>query len=61
MKIHLDFHQKMKFEKKHFQRWLSYLTSTIDDHYQGVVAERMKTRGTSITMVMQTKMNLYES
>ena len=60
MKKHLDFHKKMKFEKEHFQQWLSYLNQTIDDHYKGSVSDRMKARATSIALVMQTKMNLYK-
>jgi hemoglobin len=59
MQKHLDFHKKMKFSKEHFQRWLSYLNRTIDDHYQGSTSHAMKTRAASIAMVMQTKMNLY--
>jgi len=61
MQIHLNFHQKMEFEKEHFQTWLSYLNSTIDDHFTGVVSEKMKNRAASIAMVMQTKMKLYQS
>lgn len=61
MQKHLDFHQKMKFEKHHFALWLQYLTETIDEGFEGENALNMKTRASSIATVMQLKMDLYES
>jgi hemoglobin len=61
MEKHLEFHQKMNFTKKHFERWLQYLSSTIDAQFMGFNSENMKTRALSIANVMQVKMNLYES
>ena len=57
---HLDFNKKMPFEKKHFEKWLHYLIATIDDYYEGDIAERMKGRARSIAMVMQVKMKLFK-
>ena len=59
MKKHLDFHKRINFKKNHFNLWLQYLSETIDESFQGITAENMKTRATSIAMVMQVKMNLY--
>lgn len=61
MQKHLDFHQKMKFERKHFKLWLQYLFLTIDAQFEGENAHIMKTRATSIATVMQTKMNLFSN
>lgn len=61
MQKHLDFHQKMKFEKEHFTLWLQYLTETVDEKFEGENALNMKTRASSIATVMQLKMNLYQS
>lgn len=61
MQKHLDFQQKMRFEKKHFTRWLQYLSEVIDEDFQGKKSSEMKTRAMSIATVMQLKMNLYES
>lgn len=61
MRIHLDFHAKMSFSKAHFTTWLKHLTTTIDENFKGVVSENMKNRAQSIAMVMQTKMQLYNS
>ena len=61
MKIHTDFHKKIAFKKEHFKLWLSHLHTTIDAHYEGAKSNMMKTRATSIAMVMQTKMDLYNN
>tara|TARA_R110001632_G_scaffold63953_5_gene152413 strand:+ start:7163 stop:7546 length:384 start_codon:yes stop_codon:yes gene_type:complete len=59
MQKHLNFHQKMNFEKRHFESWLQYLSTTIDADFSGVNSENMKTRALSIANVMKVKMNLY--
>jgi len=60
MKKHMDFHQKMPFKKEHFTTWLAYLKETIDTYFEGQNANNMKDRATSIAMVMQVKMNVYQ-
>jgi hemoglobin len=57
---HLDFNKKTVFKKEHFTTWLSYLTTTIDVFFEGQNAQNMKDRATSIAMVMQVKMALYD-
>lgn len=59
MQKHLDFQKKVSFEKKHFDLWLKYLHQTIDANFLGETAHAMKTRASSIAMVMQLKMNLH--
>lgn len=59
MQKHLDFQQKMNFNKIHFDLWLKHLTKTITDNFDGETAHAMKTRANSIAMVMQIKMGLY--
>ena len=61
MQIHLDFHQKMNFERKHFEIWLQYLSQSIDESFVGINSRNMKNRATSIANVMQVKMNLYSN
>lgn len=58
MKKHLDINAFIKFEKHHFTIWISYLFLTIDTHFKGENAVKMKTRATSIATVMQLKMNI---
>jgi len=61
MKKHLDKNAFIKFEKHHFTIWISYLFLTIDTHFKGKNAVKMKTRATSIATVMQLKMNIYKN
>lgn len=61
MQKHLNFHKKMPFKKEHFTIWLHYLTSTIDSNFTGKNANNMKSRANSIAMVMQLKMNIYNT
>jgi len=60
MKKHMDFHQKIPFKKEHFTIWLTYLKETIDTYFEGQNANNMKDRATSIAIVMQVKMNVYQ-
>ena len=57
---HLDFNQKVRFKKEHFQKWLLYLQSTIDASFEGQISQNMKDRANSIAMVMQVKFKLYD-
>ena len=57
---HLDFNKKVTFEKEHFNLWLHYLVTTIDELFEGQLAENMKNRANSIAMVMQVKFKLYD-
>lgn len=57
---HIDFDKKIKFKKEHFNKWLFYLTTTIDASFEGQVAQNMKDRANSIAMVMEVKFKLYD-
>ncbi len=59
MKKHVDKNVFIAFKKEHFAIWTSYLFDTIDTHFDGVIAQSMKNRATSIATVMQLKMELY--
>lgn len=56
---HLDFNKKVVFKKEHFTTWLSYLTTTVNDTFEGQNAQNMVDRANSIAMVMQVKFKLY--
>lgn len=53
--IHKDVHDKHSFTKEHFDTWLSYFNSTIDEHFAGKYAEQMKTQALSMATIMQIK------
>jgi hemoglobin len=56
LKIHLDLNAKTPLTANHFATWLSHFNQTIDAHFTGENAEKMKTRALSIATVMQIKM-----
>jgi hemoglobin len=56
MKPHLDLHQKSPFTKQHFDTWLTYFKSTVDELFEGEKAFIIKERATSIATIMQIKM-----
>lgn len=56
---HLDFDKKVTFKKRHFDKWLLFLKTTINDSFEGQNAQNMKDRASSIAMVMQVKFKLY--
>ena len=60
MKKHTDKNVFVTFKKEHFAIWISYLFSVIDSNFKGEKALNMKNRATSISTVMQLKMNLYK-
>ena len=61
MQKHLDKNSFLAFKKEHFTIWVSYLFDTIDTNFEGEKASNMKNRATSISTVMQLKMNIYKA
>ncbi len=55
MRIHLDIQNKTPLLKQHFDTWLGYFNSTIDELFEGSVALIAKQRALSIATVMQIK------
>ena len=55
MKIHLDLNDKSALTKKHFDVWLKYFTTTVDELFEGNIALRAKQRATSVATIMQIK------
>jgi len=53
--IHKEAHNKHTFTKEHFETWLHYFNSTIDEHFEGKYAEQMKTQALSMATIMQIK------
>lgn len=55
MKIHFDIQNKTPLLKHHFDTWLHYFNSTINELFEGSVAIMAKERAVSIATVMQIK------
>lgn len=56
MEVHYHINRIFPLEEKHFKAWLHLFTTTIDEHYAGVVTELAKTRAAGIAAVMEFKM-----
>jgi hemoglobin len=57
MGVHFEINRKIKLEEKHFNRWMELFTQTVDELYQGEIADMAKKRAQSIAAVMLFKMN----
>ena len=55
MKIHLDIQNKTPLLKHHFDTWLGYFNSTVDELFEGRISVKAKERALSIATVMQIK------
>lgn len=51
-------HQALPLQPQHFDRWLALFTKTVDDHFAGVRATRMKEQANQIALIFQHRMNL---
>lgn len=54
--LHKKVHEKFSFRKEHYDTWLSYLYSSIDQNFKGKKAEQMKTQALSIATILKIKL-----
>lgn len=52
---HLDLNRQSKFEKHHFNTWLSVFNKTVDEMFEGNNAFAAKQKAKSIATIMQIK------
>lgn len=55
MQVHKELYKKHTIENKHFEKWISLFTKTVDENFEGSNAEKIKQRATSIATVMKIK------
>jgi hemoglobin len=55
MTLHMDLHKKSPLNAKHFETWIRHLFETIDEQYEGALAQKMKDRANGIAYIMKTK------
>jgi hemoglobin len=55
MVTHMKLHVMSPINKVHFDRWLALFTTTIDDWFEGEIANLAKQRARSIATMMQLK------
>lgn len=53
--IHLDIDKKEHLTPELFQIWLNHFYTTVDEHFKGDKAEKIKTQALSIATIMQIK------
>ncbi|MEO5891036.1 MAG: group III truncated hemoglobin [Ferruginibacter sp.] len=56
MEVHYHLNKKIALESNYFETWLSLFYSTVDELYEGKIANLAKTRAKSIAAVMLVKM-----
>lgn len=57
MQPHMVLHQQSPLQKHHFETWLRYFKSSVDELFEGEIAFLAKERATSIATVMQIKIS----
>jgi hemoglobin len=57
MEVHYDLNKKIPLQKEHFDSWLHLFTTTVDELFEGKIANLAKTRAKSIGHLMLFKMN----
>ena len=57
MEVHYELHKKIPLQKIHFDTWLQLFNTTVDELFEGTIADLAKKRAKSIADVMQFKMN----
>ena len=60
MKVHHDLNKKIPLKKGHFTRWLFLFSSTVDELFEGEIADRAKERADSIAKAMQKRLGSIE-
>lgn len=56
LQVHLDLDQMEPLTARHFETWYSHFEQTVNEHFAGENAEKIKTRATSIATIMQIKL-----
>jgi len=57
MEVHYDLNKKVPLQKEHFESWMHLFVSTVDELFEGKIANEAKIRAKSIAAVMLFKMS----
>ncbi len=58
MAVHFPINEMQAMEKHHFEHWLKLWTATLDENFEGEMAEAAKTKASNITNLMAYKMEI---
>ncbi len=54
-------HAQLPIEKKHFETWLKLWHETVDNHFEGVIADEAKWRGDKMAAMFLYKIDSYRN
>ena len=54
--IHKNLHAQESLKDLHFEKWLQLFNETVDTHFKGEMAEKMKLRAKQVGMTIQAKL-----
>ncbi len=57
MEVHFKLHQKHPLVEKHFERWKNIFYTTVDENFEGELAEQTKQKASSIADLMFFKIH----
>ena len=55
MKVHVDLNKKSALKKENFEQWLKLFKATVDDLFEGKIANIAKQRAESVALSIQLK------
>ena len=55
MEVHQKLNRMVPLKEEHFDRWLKLFHDTVDEHFQGLVAQDAKTRSSLIVLTWKPK------
>lgn len=58
MNVHMDLNTKVPLKNQYFTRWLYLFNKTIDEHFEGPVADKAKDRAGSIAALMKKRLGV---
>jgi len=53
-------HMRLPINREHFGQWIELFTSTVDELFEGMRAEEIKQKATSIAQVFQMRLGLLD-
>jgi hemoglobin len=55
MEVHQKLHRQVRLTEEHFNRWLQLFHQTVDEHFEGLVAQDAKNRSNLIVLTWKPK------
>lgn len=56
--IHLNLNEKQSLSSEQFERWLELFNATVDAHFEGENAEKMKKVANNVALMLKVKLGM---